>query len=80
MKKLTNLKEMHIFFVGIGGISMSGLAKVSILLGAKVSGSDSQNAYIPELSNLGCEVYLGHNASHITEDIQVNLNKMVIMF
>jgi len=71
MKKLTNFKKMHIFFVGIGGISMSGLAKVSILLGAKVTGSDSQNAYIPELANLGCEVFLGHSSDHITEDIDL---------
>ena len=32
--------NLNIFFVGIGGISMSGLAKISLENGARVSGSD----------------------------------------
>lgn len=71
MKNLSNFKKMHIFFVGIGGISMSGLAKISIELGAKVSGSDFSHTNLPELFDKGATIYLGHNKSHITRDIDL---------
>jgi len=71
MKNLSNFNKMHIFFVGIGGISMSGLAKISLELGAKVSGSDMSNAYLPELSSKGAIIFLGHNKSHITRNIDL---------
>ena len=35
-----NINSLHIHFIGIGGISMSGLAKLLLFKGAKVSGSD----------------------------------------
>lgn len=71
MKNSLKFKKMHIFFVGIGGISMSGLAKMSLTLGARVSGSDSANAYLPELSSMGACIYLGHNRLHINKDIDL---------
>ena len=37
-------KPLHIHFIGIGGISMSGLAEILLGEDFKVSGSDSKEA------------------------------------
>lgn len=50
---------------------MSGLAKIALLQGARVSGSDSSNCYLPELSDLGASIYMGHDAIHISNDIDL---------
>ena len=71
MKNLTNLKKMHIFFVGIGGISMSGLAKLVKNMGAKVSGSDRNNNSFNSLNGLGITTFSGHNKNNITKDIDL---------
>lgn len=57
----------YVHFIGIGGISMSGIAKVLLNNGIKVSGSDiSESDSVKELRECGAEVYIGHNASNIT--------------
>lgn len=57
-----------IYFVGIGGIGMSGIAEVLHNLGYKVSGSDrGANANTERLQSLGVKVYQGHNADNLTE-------------
>jgi len=57
----------YVHFIGIGGISMSGIAKVLLNNGIKVSGSDiSESDSVKELKSLGAEVFIGHNASNIT--------------
>lgn len=59
-------KHMKIHFIGIGGISMSGLAAVLLSNGYKVSGSDSNGSKIIEsLKNKGAEIYIGHNSNNI---------------
>ncbi|HSH36229.1 UDP-N-acetylmuramate--L-alanine ligase [Schnuerera sp.] len=59
-------KYSHIHFIGIGGISMSGLAEILLTEGYKVSGSDMNNSYIIErLKTLGAHVYIGHNKDNI---------------
>ena len=37
-------KPMHIHFIGIGGISMSGLAEILLKEGFSISGSDSRKS------------------------------------
>lgn len=72
MKILQNFKNLHIFFVGIGGISMSGLAKLLHYNGAIVNGSDIGNS--PEidcLKQLGIQVHLCHSENNITKDIDI---------
>ena len=57
---------MRYFFVGIGGVSMSALAKLLLAQGKFVAGSDavaSENTR--ELTRLGVTVYLGHAAEHL---------------
>lgn len=56
-----------IFFIGIGGISMSALAQLSASLGYIVGGSDrSENEQTASLRAVGIPVYAGHNAANIS--------------
>lgn len=59
-------KYSHVHFIGIGGISMSGLAEILLTEGYKVSGSDMNNSYIIErLKTLGADIYIGHDKDNI---------------
>lgn len=61
------MKQKYIHFIGIGGISMSALAKICLKKGYKVTGSDSHESdEITELRRCGVTIYIGHDASHIT--------------
>jgi len=56
----------YIHFIAIGGIGMSGLAKILIELGYKVSGSDiKNNANIKSIENTGGIVKIGHSSENI---------------
>lgn len=60
-------KNLHLHFVGVGGIGMSGIAEVFLNQGYKVSGSDlSDGDNARRLGSLGAKIYLGHAASHCT--------------
>src|SRR5437879_4046169 len=60
MKLPRDIGPIH--FVGIGGISMSGIAEVLINLGYAVQGSDaSDNANVKRLREKGAKVSLGHS-------------------
>ena len=37
-------KPIHVYFIGIGGISMSGLAEILLSEGFRISGSDSRES------------------------------------
>ncbi len=55
-----------IHFIGIGGISMSGLAQIAIKNGFCVSGSDRQKTNITDkLEQMGATVFEGHDAKNI---------------
>ena len=55
-----------IFFIGIGGISMSSLAQLSAKAGYRVGGSDRGKSQLTQsLERQGIEVFLGHSAEHI---------------
>ena len=59
-------KSTHIHFIGIGGISMSGLAQIMIKNGFKVTGSDRAKSHITDkLEALGASVFIGHDAKNI---------------
>ena len=65
-------KPCHVHFIGIGGISMSGLAEILLKEGFTVSGSDNQSSSITtHLSELGANIAIGQSASNITDDIDV---------
>lgn len=62
----------NIYFIGIGGISMSSLAELMLDEGCNVSGSDKSNSHIvKKLKNLGVKIYLNHNEKNITCDIDL---------
>ena len=51
-------KPIHVHFIGIGGISMSGLAEILLEKHFKVSGSDArQSALTDMLSDRGAHIY-----------------------
>jgi len=51
-------------FVGIGGIGMSGIARILLEMGYAVSGSDlRENDRIRELRRLGARIYLGRRTT-----------------
>ena len=61
-------KNKKIHFIGIGGISMSGLAEILIKNSYKVSGSDMQLSHITnKLKEKGVEIYIGHNGDNIKD-------------
>lgn len=56
----------RIFFVGIGGISMSGLAELSLRYGYTVGGSDMHESHRTKvLAQEGVVVFVGHDAKNI---------------
>lgn len=56
----------HIHLVGIGGVSMSAIAKLCLNKGKKVTGSDKTKSFITEeLSHLGVKIFYGHNKNNI---------------
>lgn len=58
------------YFIGIGGISMSGFAELLLDNGFTVKGSDATRSKITEhLSSLGIEVIYGQKQENITSDI-----------
>ena len=62
----------HIYMIGIGGISMGGIAKILVNYGYKVSGSDiTLNDEVKELENLGIKVNIGQVKENITDDIDL---------
>ena len=55
-----------IFFIGIGGSGMSGLAEVLFNLGYEVSGSDLVDTAITErLKSLGIDIKIGHEVNNV---------------
>ncbi len=70
MYKIDFNQPVSVYFVGIGGISMSGLAEILADAGFKVSGSDSaESALTHRLEEKGITVLYGQRAENITDDI-----------
>ena len=64
----SSIKKIH--FVGIGGIGMSGIAEILLDQGFAVSGSDKALSEVTErLQSLGAEVFEGHRASNIGNNV-----------
>lgn len=64
-------KPIHIHFIGIGGISMSGLAEILLKEGFSISGSDARESELTKhLENKGAVIRYGQCAENITDEIQ----------
>lgn len=70
MYKINFDKPIHIHFIGIGGISMSGLAEILLEEGFTVSGSDSKESPLTKkLESEGAVIHYGQCAENITDTI-----------
>lgn len=60
-------KNSHIHLIGIGGVSMSGIAEILAERGYKVSGSDlNKSKYLDLLKKYKIKVFIGHDADNIS--------------
>ena len=72
MYQINFSKPIHIHFIGIGGISMSGLAEILLKEGFSISGSDSRKSALTEhLESLGARISYPQKAGNITPDIDL---------
>lgn len=72
MYKINFKQPVHVHFIGIGGISMSGLAEILLKEGFRVSGSDNkESALTDRLEQLGAAVFYRQQASNIIPGIDV---------
>lgn len=63
---------ISIHFIGIGGISMSGLAEILLTEGFRISGSDNKASELTEhLEKLGAQIQIGQKASNIPADCEL---------
>ena len=61
---LTELGRVH--FAGIGGAGMSGIARIMLARGVKVTGSDAAaSGLLTALAAEGADVHVGHAAEHL---------------
>jgi UDP-N-acetylmuramate--alanine ligase len=60
----SDLAPVH--FIGIGGAGMSGIARIMLAMGLRVSGSDAKESLLlTALRAEGALVHLGHDPSHV---------------
>lgn len=72
MYKINFDKPSHVHFIGIGGISMSGLAAILLKEGFVVSGSDSHESELTDrLQAAGARIAYQQAAENITDGIDV---------
>lgn len=70
----------RIHFVGIGGAGMCGIAEVLLNQGYQITGSDLQATSVTaRLSELGVQVRLGHEVSHVRDCDVVVISSAVSM-
>ena len=65
-------KLQHIYFLGIGGIGMSALARYFVAKGIKVSGYDkTETPLTNQLQNEGIKIHFEDNINLLDEDIDI---------
>ncbi len=76
---MLNKEQKHIYFIGIGGIGMSGIAEILLDFGYRVSGSDIKvSSVIERLQQKGAQIYIGQRAENVTEDIDIVVRSTAI--
>lgn len=72
MFKINFMEPIHIHFIGIGGISMSGLAEILAEEHFTVQGSDARESELTRhLEEMGITVFYGQKASNIIDGIDL---------
>lgn len=79
MQNLDLSKIKKVFFIGIGGIGISAIARMMFLEGKEVSGSDmSENQITQELKKLGVKITIGQNFELIPKDTELIIYTLAI--
>ncbi len=66
VNELTSQAKIHL--IGIGGVSMSGIAELLLQRGYAVSGSDREASEMTDkLKRDGAEIFIGHSGDNITD-------------
>lgn len=64
--------KIRLHFIGIGGISMSGIAELLLKKGFSVAGSDQKASGLTNyLESLGAKIYIGQASSNISDDVDL---------
>lgn len=72
MYKIDFSVPLHIHFIGIGGISMSGLAEILLREHFIITGSDAKESPLTKaLEKKGARIYYGQRASNIEDSVQL---------
>lgn len=72
MYKIDFNVPQHVHFIGIGGISMSGLAEILLNEGFTISGSDAKESPLTlSLAAKGAKIYYGQRASNISDSVKL---------
>ncbi len=62
---LSPIRSVH--FIGVGGVGMSGIARVAHDQGLRVTGSDlKESRYTKQLREAGVEIHIGHSPQNIS--------------
>lgn len=70
MKNLNFKKIKKVYFIGIGGIGVSALARKMLMDGKRVSGSDQTETEITkELRKIGADIFIGHRKGVIVQNL-----------
>lgn len=74
---LNTVKKVH--FIGIGGIGVSAIARMMILQGKEVSGSDQSASLVTdELAKLGAKIFIGQKAENVLPDTELIIYTIAI--
>ena len=74
---LTKIKK--VFFVGIGGIGISAIARMMLASGKEVLGSDiSESALIDDFKKLGVKIQFGQGIEFIPQNIDLVVYSIAI--
>ena len=66
IERLKKYKKVHM--VGIGGVSMSGIAEILVNFGFQVTGSNNvETETTKKLEKAGIKVFIGHNEKNIVD-------------
>ena len=74
-----SIKDKHVYFMGIGGIGMSGIAEILLDWGCHISGSDIKTSNVTErLQRKGAIVHIGQKAFPANSSIRAIIEEVVV--